>query len=68
MEFRFNKQEEAFEAEVEHFLSTELPLDWPERSMHWPGGYGTMEYKDEEQIAIGRGFKSKLAEKVRENG
>lgn len=63
MEFMFNKQEKAFESEVEHFLTTELPGDWPEKSMHWPGGYGTMEYKDEEQLRIIRGFRRKLAEK-----
>jgi len=34
MEFKFTKQEEDFKAEVEHFLTTELPADWPETSMH----------------------------------
>jgi len=27
MEFKFTKQEEDFKAEVEHFLTTELPAD-----------------------------------------
>jgi len=63
VEFKFTKQEEDFKAEVEHFLTTELPADWPETSMHWPGGYGTMERIDKEQIEISQNFRRKLAEK-----
>ncbi len=47
MEFKFSEQEEAFKNEVEDFLKKELPSDWAERSMHWPGGYGSLEMADE---------------------
>ncbi len=57
MGFQFSEQEKAFQEEVEQFLKTELPGDWPEKSMHWPGGYGTMEMRGGELQAIGRGFK-----------
>ncbi|MBT4090253.1 MAG: acyl-CoA dehydrogenase [Deltaproteobacteria bacterium] len=63
MEFKFTEQEAAFREEVESFLTNELPSDWAEKSMHWPGGYGTLEYPDEEQKKISVRFKKKLAEK-----
>lgn len=63
MEFTFTRQEEAFREEVDHFLKTELPAGWAENSMHWPGGYGTMEIGDEEKKQISRDFKQKLAAK-----
>jgi len=63
VEYQFNAQEQVFRDEVEQFLETELPLDWPEKSMHWPGGYGTMEMSDVDLREIGRQFKRRLAEK-----
>jgi len=63
MEFGFNDQEEAFKTEVEDFLKRELPSDWPEKSMHWPGGYGSIETADGESLEIIHKFKLKLAEK-----
>jgi len=63
MEFKFSEQEEAFKNEVEDFLKKELPPDWAERSMHWPGGYGSLEMADEESLQISYNFKLKLAEK-----
>jgi len=63
MEFKFSEQEEAFRAELESFLEAELPDDWAEKSMHWPGGYGTLEVSDEESLKVLRSFKRKLAEK-----
>ncbi|MCP4756092.1 MAG: acyl-CoA dehydrogenase [Proteobacteria bacterium] len=63
MEFKFTEQEQAFREKVEDFLKTELPEDWPERSLHWPGGYGTMESSNEEQVGISRNFRKKLADK-----
>ncbi len=43
MDFKFSEKERAIKEEVEHFVKTELPEDWPDRSMHWPSGYGTLE-------------------------
>jgi alkylation response protein AidB-like acyl-CoA dehydrogenase len=63
MEFRFSDREEAFRTEVEDFLKRELPLDWAERSMHWPGGYGTLEMTDKESLKVFQRYKRKLAEK-----
>ncbi len=63
MEFGFSEQEQAFREEVEDFLKKELPPDWPERSRHWPGGYGSMELEDLELVEIAREFRRKLAQK-----
>ncbi|UCE53038.1 MAG: acyl-CoA dehydrogenase family protein [Desulfobacterales bacterium] len=63
MEFGFSEQELVFREEVEAFLKKELPLDWPERSRHWPGGYGTIELQDPELLAIVKDFRRKLAQK-----
>jgi len=63
MEFGFSEKELAFRDEVETFLKKELPSDWPERSRHWPGGYGTIELEDSEMLAIVREFRRKLVEK-----
>ena len=62
MEFRFSEQEETFKNELEDFLKKELPSDWADRSMHWPGGYGSHK-ADEDSIKIAYAFKRKLAEK-----
>ncbi len=64
MDFQFNEQETAFQNEVEEFLKKELPPDWPEKSTHWPGGYGSMEMKADSQLldVAGR-FRRKLVEK-----
>ena len=63
MEFGFSEQELAFREEVEDFLQKELPSDWPERSRHWPGGYGTIEMQDPEMAATAQEFRRKLAKK-----
>ena len=61
MEYRFTEQEVAFRDEVEDFLTRELPADWADRSMHWPGGYGTLEYTEDEMLRISQSFRKKLA-------
>lgn len=63
MEFQFSEKEEAFRNEVEDFLKKELPSDWPKRSMHWPGGYGSLETTDRDSLDIMVGFRKKLVEK-----
>lgn len=63
MEFKFNEKEAAFYEEVEDFLKKELPPDWPEKSLHWPGGYGSTEMADEDLKLIYYQFRKKLVEK-----
>ncbi|MFO7963530.1 MAG: acyl-CoA dehydrogenase family protein [Desulfobacterales bacterium] len=64
MEFQFNEKENAFRKQVEQFLQAELPPDWPGKSTHWPGGYGSMEMRDDpELVESARRFRKKLAQK-----
>jgi alkylation response protein AidB-like acyl-CoA dehydrogenase len=63
MEFGFSRKEQTFRKEVEDFLKMELPSDWPQRSRHWPGGYGTIELQDPQMLAIAKEFRLKLAKK-----
>jgi alkylation response protein AidB-like acyl-CoA dehydrogenase len=63
MEFKFNEKEAAFYEEVEDFLKKELPSDWPEKSLHWPGGYGSTELAEEDLRRISYQFRQKLVEK-----
>jgi alkylation response protein AidB-like acyl-CoA dehydrogenase len=63
MDFQFSERELAFRNEVEEFIRNTLPPDWPERSMHWPGGYGSMELAGKEEQEIAERFKKKLVEK-----
>ncbi len=42
MDFGFTKEELDFRAEVEEFVERELPPDWNDRVVSWPGAYGTI--------------------------
>jgi alkylation response protein AidB-like acyl-CoA dehydrogenase len=63
MEFGFSQKEIEFQEEVEEFLKKELPPDWPEKSRHWPGGYGTIEMQSQEMADTAQEFRRKLAQK-----
>ena len=63
MEFGFSQKEIDFRDEVEEFLKTELPADWPVKSRHWPGGYGTIEMQNQEMMDTAQLFRQKLANK-----
>ncbi|MCP4750697.1 MAG: acyl-CoA dehydrogenase [Proteobacteria bacterium] len=63
MEYKFNAQEEAFKKEVESFLEKELPPGWVDGSTHWPGGYGSMEMKDQDLLVASHEFRKKLSAK-----
>jgi 3-oxocholest-4-en-26-oyl-CoA dehydrogenase alpha subunit len=63
MDFGFSEKELAFRAEVEEFLKAELPPGWPERSGHWPGGYGTLELQDPVMLDVAAEFRRKLAQR-----
>jgi hypothetical protein len=41
MDFTFSDREEAFRKEVENFIDVELPANWVETNIYWPGGWGT---------------------------
>ncbi len=62
MDFRFSEKEEAFRKEVEDFIKKELPADWTEKNIYWPGGYGTLSEFEEINAHIEE-FRRKLAEK-----
>ena len=62
MNFGFSSQEQAFRQEVDDFIKRELPADWAEENIYWPGGYGTI--PDFEGLSPdGEHFRSRLAEK-----
>lgn len=63
MEFGFSQKEIEFQEAVEEFLKKELPPDWPEKSRHWPGGYGTIEMPNREMADTAREFRRKLAQR-----
>jgi len=42
MDFRFSEREEAFRREVDDFIKKELPANWAEENLYWPGGYGAV--------------------------
>ena len=63
MEFGFSQKELEFREEVEDFLKSELPADWPVKSRHWPGGYGTIEIQNQEMVDTAQEFRQKLAQK-----
>ena len=62
MDFRFSEQQEAFRREVDEFIRRELPADWTEESLYWPGGYGAIPDLEEITPAAER-FRRRLAEK-----
>ncbi|MBW2063129.1 MAG: acyl-CoA dehydrogenase family protein [Deltaproteobacteria bacterium] len=63
MEFKFNEKEEAFYNEVEDFLKKELPPDWPDIPLVWPGGYSPSGYRTEENYKTAERFRAKIIEK-----
>jgi len=62
VDFRFSEQQEAFRREVDEFIQRELPADWTEESLYWPGGYGAIPDLEEITPAAER-FRRRLAEK-----
>jgi len=63
MEICFTEKEQAFYDEVDEFLRTELPADWPSRSVIWPGDYAPSGYGTEENYEIAFQFIAKLVDK-----
>jgi len=63
MEIRFSEKEQAFYDEVDEFLQKELPPDWPEQPVVWPGDYSPSGYGTEENYRIALEFRAKVIEK-----
>jgi len=63
MDFTLSKREQDFRDEVELFLKEELPPNWAEESLYWPGGYGTIPMCEAEYAAFCRQFWRKLGKK-----
>jgi alkylation response protein AidB-like acyl-CoA dehydrogenase len=63
MELEFSARESAFYEEVEDFLKKELPPDWPDRPIVWPGGYSPSGYTGEGDYEIAQEYRQKLIEK-----
>jgi hypothetical protein len=63
MEFSFSEEEIAFRQEVEDFVKQELPPDWDDRVVFWPGGYGTTPQLEDEFQDISRDFMKKIGQK-----
>ena len=63
MEIRFSEKEQAFYDEVDEFLQKELPSNWPEQPIVWPGDYSPSGYDSEENYRIALEFRAKVIEK-----
>ncbi|MBW1642694.1 MAG: acyl-CoA dehydrogenase family protein [Deltaproteobacteria bacterium] len=63
MEIRFSEKEQAFYDEVDEFLQKELPSDWHEKPIVWPGDYSPSGYGSEENYRIALEFRAKVIEK-----
>ena len=49
--------------EVEDFVKEELPPDWDDRIVFWPGGYGTSPQLEDEFQDVSKDFMKKLGQK-----
>ena len=63
MDFRFTKEELDLRKEIEEFVKGELPPDWDEQIVWWPGSYGTLPRMETEFQEITKRFNRMLGEK-----
>jgi len=63
MDFSFTQEELDFRREVEEFVTRELPPDWDDQVVYWPGAYGTIPTFEPQFQEITTKFKRKLGEK-----
>jgi alkylation response protein AidB-like acyl-CoA dehydrogenase len=63
MDFAFTQEELDLRREIEEFVKGELPPDWDEWVVYWPGSYGTMPQMETEFREITRRFSRMLGEK-----
>jgi alkylation response protein AidB-like acyl-CoA dehydrogenase len=64
MDFDFTDEEMALRGEVEDFLKKELPPNWDETVIYWPGGWGTLPQYELEFQDFWKPFYRKLGEKA----
>ena len=63
MDLGFTQGEMEFRKEVEDFVKGMLPPDWDDRTVCWPGSYGTLPQMELEFQEITRDFNRKLGQK-----
>ena len=63
MDFAFTQEELDFREEVEEFIKRELPPDWDDQVVSWPGAYGTVPMYELQFQEITKKFNRRLAEK-----
>ncbi len=63
MDFAFTQEELDFRKEVEEFVKRELPPDWDDQVVNWPGAYGTIPTFEPQFQEVTKKFKHKLGEK-----
>jgi len=63
MDFELTGEERSLRKEVADFLRKELPPDWEEKVIYWPGGWGTLPQYETEFQDFWRPFYRKLGEK-----
>jgi alkylation response protein AidB-like acyl-CoA dehydrogenase len=62
MDFAFTQEELNFRAEVEEFAKRELPPDWNDQVVNWPGAYGTIPGFEPQFLEVTGKMRRKLAE------
>lgn len=63
MDFEFTQDEKVFMKEVENFAKKEIPPDWDDKVVYWPGGYGANAMQEEEFKDFFRQFNRKMGVK-----
>ena len=63
MDFSFTQEELDLRKEIEEFVKGELPSDWDEQIVWWPGSYGTLPRMEAEFQEITKHFNRMLGEK-----
>lgn len=63
MDFEFTEEEKLFREEVEDFVKRELPPDWDDKVVGWPGAYGTSPFSHEALSEFCNQFNRKMGEK-----
>lgn len=63
MDFAFSQEELDLREEIEAFVRAELPREWDDWVVYWPGSYGTMPQMEAEFKEISRRFSRMLGER-----
>jgi hypothetical protein len=63
VDYELSKEEQDFRAEVEEFCKKEMPSGWLQKSMFWPGGWGTFPCHEEGAEEWSKEFVLRLGKK-----